>query len=145
MILPVPSAPIPFVVIDASVWISGVLKRDANYARARTWIRQHIASGKYLVAPLLLVVETGATISRVTQNQTLARQTVLELSIFPHLQLEPMGRELIDEATDIAITFGLRGADSLYVAVAKRLAIPLVTLDHEQLTRPASIITTISP
>lgn len=145
MTLPIPPAPIPFVVIDASVWISGVLKRDANYSRARAWIRRHIAGGKYLVAPLLLVAETGATIARVTQNQTLAHQAVFELSSFPHLQLEPMGRELVDDATDIAITFGLRGADSLYVAVAKRLAVPLVTLDHEQLTRPASIITTISP
>ncbi len=56
-----------------------------------------------------------------------------------------MDQALVDAAADVAVRFGLKGADSFYVAVAKQLGIPLVTLDNEQLTRPASIITTIRP
>jgi predicted nucleic acid-binding protein len=61
------------------------------------------------------------------------------------MRLVPIDQLLIDEATAIAAQFYLRGAGALYVAVAKHLAIPLVTFDHEQLTRPAAIISTIQP
>src|SRR5262249_21781501 len=99
----------------------------------------------YLVSPLLLVLETGATIARVMQNSSVARNAASKLYTFPYLRLVPLDQTLIDEANDIAITFKLKGADSLYVAVAKRLSIPLVTFDREQLIRPTSIITTIKP
>jgi predicted nucleic acid-binding protein len=56
-----------------------------------------------------------------------------------------MDQSLIEEAAEVAILFGLKAGDALYVAVAQRLNLPLVTFDHEQLTRPTSIITTISP
>jgi predicted nucleic acid-binding protein len=140
-----PAVPSQLAVIDASVWVSGVLLGDVNRIRARTWINQHIGSGGYLVSPLIFPLETGSAIARVTQNLTLARQAVSEVYLFPYLRLAPVDQVLIDDAIDIALTFRLRGADSLYVAVAKQLGIPLVTLDHEQLTRPASIITTVQP
>ena len=48
-------------------------------------------------------------------------------------------------STRVAATLFLRGADAVYVAVAKRLNIPLVTWDKEQLTRGSPIIETLSP
>lgn len=59
--------------------------------------------------------------------------------------MQGMDQAVIDEATDVAITFGLKGADSIYVALAKQLGVPLVTFGNEQLTRPASVIATIRP
>jgi predicted nucleic acid-binding protein len=61
------------------------------------------------------------------------------------MHLLPLDQELVDEAAGLAAQFSLKGMDSIYVAVAKRLGIPLVTFDKEQLTRPASIIQTIQP
>jgi predicted nucleic acid-binding protein len=133
------------VVIDASVWASSLLQHDSNYHAARNWIGSHIANGGSFVAPLLLVIEISATISRVTQDAKSGRAAASHLYSFPHMRLVPMDQILVDEAVDLAAQFHLRGADALYVAVAKELSIPLVTFDAEQLARPAAIITTISP
>lgn len=132
-------------VVDASVWISNLLAHDSNHTSAVTWVDNHLRGGGRLVAPIMLVLETAGAVVRIAQDKRLARQVVGHLYLLPHLQLVPINQVLIDDAADIAITFGLRGPDALYVAVAKQLGIPLVTFDQEQLTRPASIITTISP
>ena len=97
------------------------------------------------MAPVLIVVETAATLARITQNPSVARSAITQLYSFRQMRLVPMDQTLVDEAADIAARFSLKGADSFYVAVAKQLGIPLVTFDGEQLTRPMSIITTIRP
>ncbi len=149
MVTAVPTAPVAqsgqLVVIDASVWISNLLPRDRNHLRAANWVNQHLSSGGQLVAPVLLALETGGSVARVSQDKNLARNAVLYLYISSFMQLVPINQALMDDATDIAITFALKGGDSLYVAVAQQLNLPLVTFDREQLTRPASIITTIRP
>jgi predicted nucleic acid-binding protein len=133
------------VVIDASVWASSLLHNDSNYQAAHGWISNHIGKGGYFVSPLLLVIEISATVSRVTQDARSGRAAATQLYSFSLMRLVPLDQLLLDEAVDLAAHFYLRGADALYVAVAKQLSIPLVTFDAEQLTRPASIITTIRP
>jgi predicted nucleic acid-binding protein len=134
-----------YVVLDTSVWASSLLPNDRNHVAARDLIGGHISNGGQLVAPVLLVVETSATIARLTQNPDLARNAVSQLYSFSLMHLLPLDQELVDEAAGLAAQFSLKGMDSIYVAVAKRLGIPLVTFDKEQLTRPASIIQTIQP
>lgn len=140
-----PSSPTTVVALDASVWLSRILRTDVNRPLARTWISNHVQSGGTFVAPQLLVVETAATVRRVTQRERRARQALNELLTFPYLRLVPIDQQLIEDAAEIAVTLGLRSGDSFYVAVAKQLNVPLVTFDQEQLTRPLSIIATIRP
>lgn len=139
------SQPTQFVVMDASVWASTLLPNDSNHALASNWIRQYVNNGGSFVAPALLVVEIAGTIARITQNLSVTRGAISQLYSLPHMQLVPMDQAIIDESADIAANFRLKGADCFYVAIAKQLGIPLVTFDGEQLTRPASIITTIHP
>jgi predicted nucleic acid-binding protein len=61
------------------------------------------------------------------------------------VRLAPIDQALIVDATNLSADLGLRGADAIYVALAKQLGVPLLTFDTEQLTRPAGIITTIQP
>lgn len=119
-----------FVTVDASVWVSYISTYDANYSRAQNWIRLHLANGGSLVAPILLVVETASAIARVTGNLVAARHAISQLYSFPRIRLVPLGQVLIDNAADVAVSFGLRGADSFDVALAQQLAIPLVTFDN---------------
>lgn len=56
-----------------------------------------------------------------------------------------MDQDLVNETVNIAAQYKLRGADSVFVALAKLKAIPLVSFDNEQLTRSSSFITTIRP
>jgi predicted nucleic acid-binding protein len=140
-----PTSQLSAVVLDASVWVSSLLPNDRNHAPATSWIASHVSNNGLMVAPLLLVTETAGAIARVAQNPGLARASVNQLYAFPVMSLLPLDQPLVDEATDMAINFNLKGADAFYVAVAKLLGIPLVTFDTEQLTRPANIITTIKP
>jgi predicted nucleic acid-binding protein len=133
------------VVIDASLWISFLLPGDVHHMSAVIWLNAHINGGGNIVAPSILAVETGSGIARVAQNAAFARNAVSVTYSFPYLSMQGMDQAVIDEATDVAITFGLKGADSIYVALAKQLGVPLVTFGNEQLTRPASVIATIRP
>ena len=133
------------VVIDASVWISNIWSHDANHTAAQYWMEQHLNSGGSLISPVILAVEIAATVARVTQNPVAASHALSQLRSFSQLQLVPLDPTLVDDATRAAMNFGIRGADSFYVALAQQLAIPLVTFDHEQLTRPTGIIATIRP
>lgn len=61
------------------------------------------------------------------------------------MRIVPMEPALMAEATNIAANLRLRGADSIYVAIAKQLNLPLLTWDNEQLTRAVSIIAAFHP
>jgi predicted nucleic acid-binding protein len=131
--------------VDTSFWVSSLLPNDQNYSAARTWLNLHLRSSGRLLTPLLIVVEVAGALTRVTGDANVARTAVLDLYSFPFLQLFPIDKALVDDAADIAVTYRLRGADAMYVALAWQLNVPLVTFDQEQLTRPASVIATIRP
>ena len=135
----------PVVVLDASVWLSSILRTDVNHPRAVAWINKHIHSGGSFVAPYLLMVEVAATVRRVTQQEPDARKALHDLLAFTYLRLLPMDQKLIEDAAEISILLSIKSGDSFYVAVAQQVGVPLVTFDQEQLARPAGIITTIIP
>jgi predicted nucleic acid-binding protein len=131
--------------VDTSFWVSVLLLKDSNHLDAVGWLSAYLYGQGQLVAPQMLVPETAGAVARITQDKHLARTSVKRLYSFPFMRLVPLDHMLVDDAADLAITFSLKGADALYVAVAKQLGVPLVTFDQEQLTRPASIVATIKP
>lgn len=133
------------VVVDASFWISTLLRKDSNHVAALNWLSAYLYDQGQLVAPQMLIPETAGAVARITQDKNLARTAIRNLYLFPFMRLVPVDHMLVDDAAELAITFSLKGADSLYVAVAKQLGVPLVTFDQEQLMRPASVINTIRP
>ena len=133
------------VVIDASAWVSRVLTNDVNHASAVTWVNSHLAGGGSLVAPVLLITETASAISRVTGLPARGHLAASHLYAMPEMSLVQIDETLVGEATELAADLRLRGANSYYVAVAMRLALPLVTFDGEQLSRAAPVVMTIRP
>jgi predicted nucleic acid-binding protein len=140
-----PSGYPPVVVIDASAWVSNLQSHDSNHIATRRWVDRHLLNGGLLVAPVLLVTETASALARATGQPNIAQRAVAQLYSMREMRLVPIDQPLVDEATTLAAGLGIRGADSFYVAVAKSLGIALVTFDHEQLTRPGTLITTIRP
>ncbi len=133
------------VVIDASVWVSRLLPQDANHLIANTWVNNHIMAGGLFTPPTLLAIEVSASVFRRTKSTSDAQSALRQLYALPVMRLAQMDQTLVAEAIDITSTLGLRGADALYVALAKQLAIPLVSFDNEQLTLSQGIIQTIRP
>ncbi|HKP51383.1 MAG TPA: PIN domain-containing protein [Chloroflexia bacterium] len=132
-------------VVDTSFWISWFLRTDANHAIAVAWLNKHLQGGGSLLSPTMLAIETASGVARVTNLAALGTQAASELYTIPFIQIVPMDQNLVNETTAVAAQFMLRGADAVFVALAKINSIPLVSFDNEQLTRPTAIISTVRP
>ncbi len=131
-------------VIDASVWVSFYLPQDVNHQATVPFIRQAIQNRVPVFAPGLVLVEVGAALAR-RVGQDDARRAVAQLRRLPYLRLASLDTLGVARATRAAIDCRLRGADAVYVALAQRLALPLVSWDGEHHTRAGLYITVYTP
>lgn len=139
------SAPAPFIVVDASVWVSRLVQKERFHRVARAWMQARRLEGITFLSPALLLPEVAGALSRRTGDPALARQAVQDLQNLPGLLLVQMGRALVEDAARLSADLGLRGADAIYVAAAAQLDLPLVTLDSEQGRRATAVAVVQSP
>jgi predicted nucleic acid-binding protein len=131
-------------VVDASVWVSRILPQDAHHSISQIWLEQHLASD-LVVAPALLLAEVAGAISRRTASPRLARRVTDSLLALPGLQLVAVDSQLGVAAARLAADLRLRGADAIYVALARHLQLTLVTWDDEQAERGGRVVDVQSP
>ncbi len=131
-----------FIVVDASVWVARLVSEDIFYEPIKKWLSERLEAEDQFLAPSLLLAEIGGAISRRT-TPSLGLKAVEQLQNLPGLQLVEMEHSLIQEAAQLAAELGLRGADSVYVAVAARLNVPLATLDADQREKSVYRITVL--
>jgi predicted nucleic acid-binding protein len=124
-----------FFVLDASVWVARLVPQDEFHKAVKAWMAKQRTADVQFVCPSLLLAEVAGAVSRRTGSVALARKSVKELETLPGLRLVEMNHALLLEAATLAADLGLRGADSVYVATAKRLDVPLVTFDVDQRER----------
>jgi predicted nucleic acid-binding protein len=126
--------------VDASVFVSGFTPSEPAHQASKAFLRQVRQSRARLVLPTLVIVEIAAAIGRGQGKPDLGYAFALEVSRFPDLTFVPLDDDLAQEAAEIAATHRLRGSDAVYVAVARRSAAALVTLDAEQAQRAAPVV-----
>lgn len=127
-------------VVDASVWVSRLVPGDVHHRAAVAWFDERDAGREFLVAPALMPPEVAGAISRRTRNARMAWRAVGYLLRLPDLRLAVLDEDLAARAARLAADLALRGADAIYVAVAERLGLPLVTLDAEQRRRAGGVV-----
>jgi predicted nucleic acid-binding protein len=132
-------------VVDASVWVSRFMPDDAFHEASRAWITTMVTSGELLVAPIILLAEVAGAIARRTGDRKLGYQSVQQIRQVPTLQIIALDESLGDYAAQLASDLQIRGLDATYVAVARRLDIPLVTWDQEQLDRARAVVSAHAP
>ena len=132
-------------VIDASVWVSRLVPQDVNHQTSRIWLEQQAAKGQRLIAPVLLLTEVAGAIARRTGSSQLAQQTIDQMLKIPALHIVVIDHQLGQTATKLAVELYLRGTDAIYVALAYRLSIPLVSWDAKQLERTGKLIQAKTP
>lgn len=132
-------------VVDASVWVSRLVQTDTNHPTSRAWMERYIAAGELIVDPTLVLAEVAGAISRRSGTASLGRQALSDLLRLRRLLLLRLDADLAALAAQVASDLKLHGSDAVYVAVAQRLGIPLVTWDREQRKRTASAIVTHTP
>jgi predicted nucleic acid-binding protein len=133
------------VVADASVWISYFHAPDALHAPTRAWFGAWLVQRNRVIAPALLLPEVGGGIARRSGQAVLGHRAVTMLRTRARIDIVDLDRALAEDAARLAVALGIRGADAVYVALAQRLSLPLVTWDQEQLTRGAAVVQTRTP
>lgn len=127
-------------VVDASVWVSRLVPLDPYHILSTHWLYQRITRGELLVAPSLVLAEVAGAVVRRTGKASLGVRALALLTRLPTVRLVPVEAELAMLGGRLAADLSLRGADALYVAVAHRLGVPLITWDREQRERGCQVI-----
>ena len=132
-------------VVDASVWVGRFVPIDEHFLPSHEWLNKQIGLNQVLVSPSILLAEVGGAIARRTGNHRVAAQSVDSLAQLPNMSLVSIDAVLANLSAQIAVNGSLRGADSIYVALAHQLNLPLVTWDREQRDRSGSWISSLTP
>jgi len=131
--------------VDASVFLNAFNPGEVGHADSNQFLNLLQTRAIPTIAPVLLLPEVAAAISRGRQDANLAQSFANTLSRLPHLILVPLDLALAQQAVEVAARHRLRGSDAVYAAVALRFGSPLVTLDREQRDRIAKVLVTSTP
>lgn len=132
-------------VVDASVWVSRFVGGDVHHEASYLWLAGLVQERTAIAAPALLLPEVAGAIARRSGRPELATRALSLLQRLPNVRLVPIEVELSQLAGRFAADQALRGADAVYVSLAYRLGIPLVTWDTEQRERGPTNISVFTP
>lgn len=132
-------------VVDASVWIGVFRTGDAHHVASRAWMATQTRAGMALFAPLIALPEVAGPIARITGRRETGLRATRRLLETPGIRLVDLDRRLMSEALILAARLRLRGADAVYVAVARRFHVPLVTWDQQLAERAAPVVQVLHP
>ena len=133
------------IVLDASVWVGVFLSEDIHHETSRQWFRQEVQERQTFTVPAIFLAEIAGSISRRTglpRSGRRASQVIVEARQF---DVRVIDQSIAVSAANVASELSLRGADAIYVALAKRLDVPLITWDKELIRRASSVIEVRSP
>jgi predicted nucleic acid-binding protein len=132
------------VALDASVLVTATLPDEVEHRSAAMLMAGLNKTATTIAVPALLLPEftgalrrNGRPITRIREYIRVFRSQLVEIW--------PVDIVVADIAADIALLQGVKGADSVYLALARLLGIPLVTLDREQRERAPADVEVITP
>ncbi len=123
------------IVVDASVWVSGLTPRDIYHEASRHWLESQLTQNVSLIIPIICLAEVAGAIAQVTGTSENGEYAVDQILARPNLRIFPIDHALGMDAVQMAAQLRLRGADAVYVALARRLNVPLATWDQELFQR----------
>jgi predicted nucleic acid-binding protein len=132
-------------VADASVVVSYLLKTDPYNIATEIWMDKFILTKQTIVAPTLLLPEVSGPVTRRTKTSSQGQAAINIVLNLPNLRLIYVTRKLAIEAATLAADLELRGADAIYVAIARRFKVPLITWDNDHINKTKGVITAYTP
>lgn len=133
------------ITIDASVIISASLPDETESAASAQFLELVAENEIPVICPTLLLPEVAAAVSRRKDDPAAAAELAEILPSLLPLTWVPLDEDSASEAARMASANRLRGADAVYVAVAKAHQALLVSLDREQLERAKGIVEVQTP
>lgn len=95
--------------------------------------------GDPVIVPTLLIPEVASAVARASDDSVGAVQYANATATLPNLTLVTLTPAMARQAAELAATYRLRGADAVYLAVARRYGTTLVSRDDEQRTRGSAV------
>jgi predicted nucleic acid-binding protein len=131
--------------LDANIFARDADPADPLHVICRDLLQVLDQQQVQIVVPNLVLAEVAATISRTRRDPIRGRLTAQALAAFEHVQRISLDDALAQEAAELAADRARRGADAVYVAVARRHGCALVSLDREQRERAAAVVRVLTP
>lgn len=131
--------------LDANIFVRDLDTREPQHAECHALLDELQAQALPIVVPVLVLAEVAGTVSRTRRDPMAGRLGADLLRGIGNLSLIPIDNSLAQEAAELAADYALRGADAVYVAVARRHGCTLVSLDREQHERARAVVTTRTP
>jgi predicted nucleic acid-binding protein len=101
--------------------------------------------GDPIIVPTLLLPEIASAVARATDDASGGLQFADATAALPHLTLVPLTAVMARQAAELATTHRLRGADAVYLAVARRYGTTVVSRDDEQRSRGSALVDCQTP
>jgi predicted nucleic acid-binding protein len=131
--------------VDASVFVNAFNPHETGHAASLMFLTALQQRGDPVIVPALLLVEIASAVSRATDDTEAALAYAHSIEGLSHVSLVPLTLALARQAAAIAATRRLRGADAVYVSVARRYGTVLVSRDREQMARGSAAVTCLTP
>jgi predicted nucleic acid-binding protein len=131
--------------VDASVFVNAFNPREDGHAESLRVLELIQRRGDPVIVPTLIIPEIAAALARASDDSVGAFQYSQATAALPHLTLVSLTPTMARQAAELAAVHRLRGADAVYLAVARRYGTTLLSRDAEQLTRGIAVATCQSP
>ena len=131
--------------VDASVFVNAFNPHEPGHAASLEVLSAIQQDSDPVVVPTLLLPEIAAAVARASDDGAGALQYADATAALPQLTLVSLTPALARQAADLAATHRLRGADAVYVAVARRYGTTLVSRDEAQRSRGSAVVTCQTP
>jgi predicted nucleic acid-binding protein len=131
--------------VDASVFVNAFNPHENGHADSLAILAAIQEAGDPLIVPTLVLPEIASAVARATDDTAGALQYASATAALAHLTLVSLTPVNARHAAQLAATHRLRGADAVYVAVARRYGTTLVSRDEEQRRRASAVVTCQTP
>ena len=125
--------------VDASVFVNAFNPHEEGHAESLQILAAIQERGDPVIVPTLLVPEIASAVARASDDIVGAMQYANATAALSHVMIVPLTPALARLASELAATHRLRGADAVYLAVARRYGTTLVSRDEEQRTRGSAV------
>ena len=132
-------------VVDASVWVAYFLTADVHHHASLRWLQEQTRLGIELLVPDLALPEVSGPVARSTGRPDEGLEAAHRMVQRVGIRRVGLDRQLMDQAMMLAARLRLRGADAVYVAVALRHRVPLVTWDTQMRARAGGVVPVLQP
>ncbi|OFW38395.1 MAG: hypothetical protein A3J29_14015 [Acidobacteria bacterium RIFCSPLOWO2_12_FULL_67_14b] len=131
--------------VDASVFINAFNPHEPGHAASLAILAAIQEGGDPVIVPTLLLPEMASAVARASHDGAGALEYATATAALPHLSLVALTSTTARQAAELAATHRLRGADAVYVMVARRYGTTLVSRDDEQRSRGSVVVVCQTP